>query len=534
MTKDNLISHDSMQGLREAAASIKPVIIVQGGTLSLNTDAAEEALRAAQVPIYRRGKELVRPTLRVFMDARGEDVETPMLEPVGVVWLRDQLCQIADWQKWSPREKKNVPITPPLDIPATILARLGEGFPTISGVTSTPTLRRDGTIASAPGFDEQTGKFIFKPLQIAQPDKPTRRDALQAIDLLSELLEEFPFDDADGCPSGASESVALSAILTPIARSAFDFAPMHVARAPARGSGKSYLFDIASAIACGTPCPIIQAADNAAETEKRVGARAIMAPPIISIDNVNGLLAGDLICQMITQSVTGVRVLGESRIVDVTNSYVMFATGNNIRIAGDLTRRCLICSLDPQVERPEERSFAGNPLEQALRQRSRYVSAALTILRAHSLAGYAGQEGLPPLAGFGEWTRVVRGALVWLDYADPCATIQIARDDDPQRLERGDMLRALAATFGTGPGAGVTVIRMIEESRAQDGLYDLAEKQDGRRRLRDALVPFERHGVVNSRSIGRWLGAFRGEVIDGKRLNARTEHNQKVWYVESL
>lgn len=518
----------------EKETAEKPVIIVQGGSLSLNADAAQNILITAGIPIYRRGLQLVRPTARVFADAKSHDVETPVLEAVTTTWLRDQLCQVAKWKKWYAREKDYLPITPPADIADTILARLGEGFQTISGVTSTPVFRRDGSIATASGYDRVTGRYLFKPLAIKMPEQPTRDDAEKAIELLSELLEEFPFDDPTGCPAGASESVALSAILTPLARSAVEFVPMHISRAPMRGSGKSYLFDVMAAIACGTSCPIVQAGDIIAETEKRVGARAIMATSIISIDNVNGQLAGDLLCQMITQPIIGIRVLGESRIVDVTNSYSLFATGNNIRLAGDLTRRCLICLLDAKTERPEERNFIGDPLKKAIDNRSLYVSAVLTILRAHALAGYPGAEDLTPLAGFADWSRVVRGALVWLGRADPCVTISFARDEDPQRGERSDMIAAMSQMFGEGPNVAVTVLKMIEASKADDGLYDTEERREGRRRLRDALIPFERHGVVNSRSVGRWLNSFSGEIINGKRLSGKVSHNQKLWFVEVL
>jgi hypothetical protein len=40
-----------------------------------------------------------------------------------------------------------------------------------------------------------------------------------------------------------------------------------------------------------------------------------------------------------------------------------FATGNNLQIQGDLTRRILICQLDAGVKRPETRTFTRDPLE---------------------------------------------------------------------------------------------------------------------------------------------------------------------------
>ena len=78
---------------------------------------------------------------------------------------------------------------------------------------------------------------------------------------------------------------------------------MHVACAPAAGTGKSFLFDIAAAIAIGHPCPVMAAGRNEEETEKRLGAALMAGQPIISIDNVTGELGGDALCQVIERRV---------------------------------------------------------------------------------------------------------------------------------------------------------------------------------------------------------------------------------------
>ena len=51
-----------------------------------------------------------------------------------------------------------------------------------------------------------------------------------------------------------------------------------------------------------------------------------------------------------------IRVLGQSRHVEVPVNATIFATGNNLQIAGDLTRRTLLCTLDARCERPELRA----------------------------------------------------------------------------------------------------------------------------------------------------------------------------------
>jgi putative DNA primase/helicase len=87
--------------------------------------------------------------------------------------------------------------------------------------------------------------------------------------------------------------------------------------------------------------------------------------------------------------------------------------------------------LDANVERPELRSFRGDPVRTVLENRGHYIAAVLTIVRAYLAAGCPDQ--CPPLASFGDWSLLVRSSLVWLGYADPVDTMEAARADDPSR-----------------------------------------------------------------------------------------------------
>ena len=53
-------------------------------------------------------------------------------------------------------------------------------------------------------------------------------------------------------------------------------------------------------------------------------------------------------------------MLGISKNPAVPTNVTFLATGNNLALKGDLTTRALVCALDPQCERPEERKFAVN------------------------------------------------------------------------------------------------------------------------------------------------------------------------------
>lgn len=112
---------------------------------------------------------------------------------------------------------------------------------------------------------------------------------------------------------------------------------------------------------------------------------------------------------------------------------ILTANGNSVAIAADLTRRTMLCSLDAKMERPEQRRFKADPLAMVRADRAKYVSAALTILRAYHVVGRP--EMCDPLGSFDAWSGWVRGAVVWLEYADPVDSQAAVRVIDPRGAE---------------------------------------------------------------------------------------------------
>jgi putative DNA primase/helicase len=376
----------------EAERNSKPTIRITGGSLSQNATDAESALIAANLDIFQRRADWVRPVIEKVQAAHGRDTYVPQLVPIEETYLRDLLCRHAKWEKYSMREKEWYSTNPTPEIAKTILARRGEWrLRHVTAILSTPTMRPDGSIISLPGYYPETRFILVEPPAMPHIE-PTRDNAIEALALLDKLLAEFPF------VSAADRSVALSALITPVVRGAFPTAPMHVVTAPVAGSGKSYLLDSVSALATGHLMPVMAAGRTEEETEKRIGAALLAAQPLISIDNVNGLLGGDCLCQAVERQIVNVRVLGRSERVQVEpRGTSFFATGNNIQIHGDMTRHAIRCTLDPRVERPELRQFSGNPVQTVLEDRGKYIAACFTIIQAYIEAG-SPNPATPPSA----------------------------------------------------------------------------------------------------------------------------------------
>jgi hypothetical protein len=198
----------------------------------------------------------------------------------------------------------------------------------------------------------------------------------------------------------------------------------------------------------------------------------------------------------------------------MTNA-VVTATGNNLVLLGDVTRRGVVARLDPKVARPELRPFDYDPIDDAKRNRPEFVVAVLTIVKAYHNVGCPDRPS-PPLQSFTDWSDTVRGALIWLGQGDPVKTMDRLRSTDPKLVNLRAVLTIWRDEFGSDPITTAAVI-----ARADESVSFAIEGTDERRSrpahplLRDALLQVaERSGKINTRALGTWLGKNAGRVID--------------------
>lgn len=502
----------------------RPTISTNGAALHVLATNAERVLIQAGAPIYVRGARLVRPVVEEADASRGRRTKVARLSQIGTDAMLDHMSRTARWARYDSRKKKVVNTDPPRSVAAVVLSREGEwNFPRLAGVVTTPTLRPDGSLLNKPGYDEATRLLLVDTPDMAPiPEHPSKNEAAEALGLLGRLLLEVPFVDE------ASRAVALSALITPIVRGALPVVPLHAARAPAAGSSKSFLMDLASMIATGQLCPVISAGPDIAETEKRLVAAVVSGQPIISVDNVNGDLGGDALCQLVERPLVDVRPLGRTEQIRIESRATIFATGNNLAVVGDMVRRTLLCSLDANVERPELRQFERDPIGAVLADRGRYVRAALVIVRAYIAAGCPGE--LPALASFGQWSKFVRSALVWLGCADPVLTMETARAEDPESSELQTVVVAWLAAVGKNQPK--TTGELIEIANRGPFGTDASVEATGREALAEAFASITgARGPLSAKTLAKWLSRHKGRVVNGVKLHAtRDDHaKQNKW-----
>ena len=192
----------------------RPVIEILPGSLHDLASEGEQALIDAGVDFYTRGGQIVRPIIDEVDASKGRKTTSARLLPVGADMMLDYLSRHANWIRCDRRTGRYFSADPPTAVAKIILGRDGEwNLRPIAGVITAPTMRRDGSIVSTPGYDPITRLVLIEPPKMPPLlPKPTRDDALVALALLEDLIVEFPFVD------DPSKSVALSGLITAVVR----------------------------------------------------------------------------------------------------------------------------------------------------------------------------------------------------------------------------------------------------------------------------------------------------------------------------
>ncbi|AWC21800.1 hypothetical protein CO731_01253 [Aminobacter sp. MSH1] len=511
-------------GRHAPSGARRPVIQYVESELPLCVTLACKAAVDAGAPIFARGTSLVRPvhidtTTHTGGVSRVEGAT--VLVPVDKAALVDIFTALIDWQKWNDRKGETRPIACPSIVAETVLSRRGDWpFPQLRAVVSAPTLRPDGTVLEAKGFDPSTGILFASELDWpAIKQQPSRKAAEAALAALRGLLSTFPFvGDAD-------RSAALAMVLTAVVRPCLPTAPLFGVSAPTPGTGKSKLVDIAAILGTGQAAAVLSAPREEAELQKHVGSVLMAGDAFITLDNIEYPLRSEFLCQVLTQGVVAVRVLGESRNLKLPTGSTFCATGNSLRFAGDLTRRVVLINLDARVERPEDRTFSVDVTAVAKDRRIELVTAALTVLRAFIV--HSGERVVPPLGSFEGWSDRVRSALVWLGEVDPLANSGKVRDDDPERERTATILN----TLPTGePWTVSKIAKMIEMDRDQSPDFRRHEA------LSDALAEFIERGSLHKQRFGLFLRKQAGRIIGGRRIVVQGHDRAKValWAIETI
>lgn len=491
------------------------LVIIERGCIDKTADAAIDGVFADGASYYQRGEALVRLVHGRGVGKKQRGLDTPMLAPASVAGLLDDLeaaCRFySRTENPETGEIRTRLASCPKVLPSVLLARSGRlPCPVVRGISEVPLLQADGSIIGS-GYDERSRVVVIAPGEWPRiPLAPSEADARAALARVDAVIAGFPFvGDAD-------RSVTLAALLSAVLRPTLPSCPAFAWSAPVRGSGKSKLADVAAVIATGRTAPAMTWPPQEDEAEKRLGASVMAGDAVILLDNIETALRGACLNSLLTQPTVSIRMLGRSQMLRIDAAVLVLATGNNLILQGDLSRRFLVSHLDPRTERPELRRFDFDPVIKAMKERRDLVAALHTIARW----GMGANTGLAPLGSFEEWSRRVRDPLVALGLPDCCGVLEALHREDPERETAMELLTEWKRVFG---GTATTVASAIRAATHDSALRDALDAVAGS------------PGGINARRLGKYLlrnvNRVFGEMV--LRRNHDLVGNVASWAVES-
>jgi len=499
-----------------------PQIVIDDIQLADLTAQGLSALRRANAPpaTFVRSGYLCR----VVRDEDGQ----PAVEDIDKVIMRARLAEVATFFSINKRGE-HLGQNPPLYLAENILAQGAWDFPPLLGVARSPILRRDGTICTAPGYDADSRLYYCPdPLLVVPPipDDPSVEEVEAAKDDLVDLIGEFPFADAAGVPNALA--ILLTILMRPVIAG---HVPLAIVDAPVQGTGKTLMVTALGIVGVGTVSgESIPDRQNDDEWRKKITSVLLKGPPLVLLDNIpdNSTIDAPPLAALLTTHLWSDRLLGKNDNVQLPARSIWVATGNNLRVAGDMPRRCYTVRMDANSEKPWTRTgFRHADLEQhALTNRGQLLASAFTLIRSWFAAGQP-QASVPALGSFQEWTNTIGGVLAHAGIEDFLANIEDVRAvQDEDTLQWLAFFAAWWDHFGERP---ITADDLAQRILSHENLSDEP--------LPDALLVNKDKGEgALKRSLGRNLSRLTGRIFDARKLcDAGTDTHRKVraWRLRS-
>lgn len=424
--------------------------------------------------------------VRVNQDEKGHSFIEEITED-SMRWIS---CRAADFIKVTPGGEI-CKVHPPTLMVKSLLALGGwDGIPHLTGLIQSPIIHLDGHITMVRGYDE-VSEFYYDPgpaLELPDiPEAPTKEEIQEAVSFLCEPFIDFPFYD-DETSKGAELNCSsfcnvISCLISVTCRNLINGpVPMLFVSKPTMGTGSSKIAEIISQISTGAPLNVFQQQKNDEEWRKSITTKISSGPPFVVIDNAEGKVHSQYLSALLTLSVWRDRILGQSKDAAFPHNSVWMVNGNNIRLGGDLPRRCYPCRLDAQEAQPWERDNFKHKdvIKWTVDNRGGLLASILTIVRGWIHAGCPGwnrPEGVKPLGGFEAWSNVVGGILSYAGFTGFLKNQQVMYQQiDSDSLQWDGFFEVWYEKFGE---KSITVNELVKQLISEEEEYTAQRVFDG-------------------------------------------------------
>lgn len=513
-----------------------PEILILDGDLPGIIDSIEKHLIQSNSLIFQRSGGLYRINYENSFDiTTSSTIKQCTLVPVHEHWLITECERYINFKKIDNRKKKKVPTNCPDQIARRILHNTARWkFPTLNTIISAPTIRLDGTILEKYGYDIETALFYDKQNDYpALPRFVSKQDGIDALTFIKkELLENDCVTSKEKgfvFSSNASKASALAAILTSVIRPVLPTAPLFLINASRAGSGKSLLADIISIIGSGKLPKTLEWNEDNIELEKTIISILAAGVSVVNIDNITTPLGGRILDKILTSKEYTGRLLGANKLITCSTNILWLATGNNTTVIADTTRRVILCTLDPQTDKPENRIYTKNLYKYVYENRIKIVMAVITAIKSYYDAKLPNQH-IKQMGSFEEWSNIIRNVLLFLNESDCLENTTSLEKNDPERKKIIDFMTGWDEIYGDGMGAVKELVALSKSVIANDDdRYGETYRYPG---LRSVLEEYfaDRHGEINKQKIGVFLSKYENRIENNRKfIKIEHKHGVSIW-----
>jgi hypothetical protein len=410
--------------------------------------------------------------------------------------------------QWEPAE-----FTPPAETLAAVLApKSWPGLPVLNGIIGSPVLRPDGTLLTAPGYDEASGLFLASRVQL--PQIPARPDA-EAVAWARDLLFRCVLGDFRWAGT-ADRANYVAMLVTQVIRHWLGGAPVPLLMVTATdaGAGKTLLITI-----CGVLFGLGKYiwTDDEAELRKQLTSVLADQSGVIAFDNVpkGSVVRSAVLSKLLTDRTWGDRLLGGNVLAKFANDRLWAVTGNNLRIGGDNRTRTVLVALDAGPHAERRIGFVIGDLESWIEQpgSQRDLMCAVLILVADWAAAGCPLADVVPMRQFTAWARAAGGFCAWHGVTGFGANAGELEDMDDDNADWVSFLARWAGIYGSN---AVTAAQLCDSQH--DNRWG-------------GTFPTGKGGMaMTPRGLGRRLGGERGTPHGRYVLRSWTGHESTQWW----
>ena len=453
--------------------------------------------------VFRRADYL----LRIVKDSEGLK-----LKDMGEAEVYGELMRCADWWRRN-KDGDDIAARPVKDVARDMSINPSDELPELEEIAGSPLFNHEGTLITTPGYHADSKLWLHMRGNFTIPPVPVRPSSQHVDDaktmILDDLMVDFPFSSA------SDQTHAVAALLLPFVRRMVQGpTPIHVIEAPIAGTGKTLLASILHMISQGREAEPTTLPRDPTELDKKITSMLMRAQPVILFDNVDINVKMGELAAAITATRWQARELGFSRMVDLPNRATWFMTANNPNFSIDLVRRCLRIRMEPDRDRPWERSsFKHDPIGPWVeKNRADLVWSCLVLIRRWIADGKP--SSTKSLGSFESWANVIGGILQHNGFA-------MFLDSQEEMYEQADNESAewrafTMAWWNEHKSMPVTAKQLVYLSTSND--------------LMSAVIgdKSERSQILR---IAKAVAKKKGRIFDGYKIIAeRDAHTKKLNY----